>query len=113
MTSGSWFGWLRRRHLGTEADRATFRTLHTAALATPALRGGLNEAYGCCALALSAHQTDLAPGWAGDDRVAIHATPDKGSIGSAATNGCMRVPDKDAAWLMTRVPLGTVVTIRS
>ena len=44
MTSGSWFGWLRRRHLGTEADRATFRTLHTAALATPALRGGLNEA---------------------------------------------------------------------
>jgi two-component system, LytTR family, sensor kinase len=40
----TWFGWLRRRHLGTEADRATFRTLHTAALATPALRGGLNEA---------------------------------------------------------------------
>ncbi len=39
----TWFGWLRRRHLGTEADRATFRTLHTAALATPALRGGLTE----------------------------------------------------------------------
>jgi two-component system LytT family sensor kinase len=39
-----WFGWVRRRHLGTEADRATFRTLHTAALATPALRGGLTEA---------------------------------------------------------------------
>jgi two-component system LytT family sensor kinase len=38
------FGWLRRRHLGTEADRATFRTLHTAALATPALREGLTEA---------------------------------------------------------------------
>jgi two-component system, LytTR family, sensor kinase len=40
----TWFAWLRRRHLGTEADRATFRTLHTAALATPALRGGLTEA---------------------------------------------------------------------
>ena len=39
----TWFGWLRRRHLGTEADRATVRTLHTAALATPALRGGLTE----------------------------------------------------------------------
>ena len=37
---GGW-GWLGRRHLGTEADRATFRTLHTASLATPALRGGL------------------------------------------------------------------------
>ncbi len=42
--SGSWFGWVRRRHLGTEADRATFRTLHTAALAAPALREGLTEA---------------------------------------------------------------------
>ena len=40
----SWFGWLRRRHLGTEADRATFRTMHTAALAAPALREGLTEA---------------------------------------------------------------------
>lgn len=33
--------WHRAR-LGTEADRATFRTLHTASLASPALRGGLN-----------------------------------------------------------------------
>jgi two-component system LytT family sensor kinase len=32
---------LRRPHLGSEADRATFRTLHNAALASPALRGGL------------------------------------------------------------------------
>ncbi|MCW2816040.1 MAG: histidine kinase internal region [Nocardioides sp.] len=31
----------RRRHLGTEADRATFRTLHRASLASPALREGL------------------------------------------------------------------------
>jgi len=31
----------RRTHLGSEADRATFRTLHTASLAGPALREGL------------------------------------------------------------------------
>lgn len=31
----------RRGHLGSEADRATFRTLHTASLASPALREGL------------------------------------------------------------------------
>ncbi|QCW49493.1 sensor histidine kinase [Nocardioides dongxiaopingii] len=31
----------RRKHLGSEADRATFRTLHQASLAAPALRGGL------------------------------------------------------------------------
>ena len=34
----------RRTHLGSEADRATFRTLHTAALASPALREGLTTA---------------------------------------------------------------------
>ena len=34
----------RRTHLGSEADRATFRTLHTASLASPALREGLTTA---------------------------------------------------------------------
>lgn len=34
----------RRAHLGTEADRATFRTLHTANLAGPPLREGLTSA---------------------------------------------------------------------
>ncbi|CUR60577.1 Histidine kinase internal region [metagenome] len=33
----------RRTPLGTEADRATFRTLHTASLASPALRAGLTQ----------------------------------------------------------------------
>jgi two-component system LytT family sensor kinase len=36
--------WLRPGHLGSEADRATFRTLHTASLAGPPLRSGLTEA---------------------------------------------------------------------
>ncbi|QIK67640.1 sensor histidine kinase [Nocardioides sp. HDW12B] len=35
--------WRRTGHLSTEADRATFRTLHTASLAAPALRGGLTR----------------------------------------------------------------------
>jgi two-component system, LytTR family, sensor kinase len=39
--AASWPRFLRRSHLGTEADRATFRTLHTASLASPALRIGL------------------------------------------------------------------------
>ena len=34
----------RRTHLGTDADRATFRTLHAASLASPALREGLTAA---------------------------------------------------------------------
>jgi lipoprotein-anchoring transpeptidase ErfK/SrfK len=69
--------------------------------------------YGCCALALSAHQPHTAPGWTGKDRIAIHATPTKSSIGTAASNGCMRVSDDDAAWLMTTVPLGTLIEIRA
>ncbi|WP_248579999.1 histidine kinase [Nocardioides sp. InS609-2] len=40
MSPRSW----RRTHLGTDADRATFRTLHTAGLAAPALREGLTTA---------------------------------------------------------------------
>lgn len=35
---------LRRRDLGTPADRATFNTLHTASLAAPHLREGLTQA---------------------------------------------------------------------
>jgi two-component system LytT family sensor kinase len=37
----AWLHLPRRDHLGTEADRATYRTLHTANLASPALREGL------------------------------------------------------------------------
>src|SRR6476469_6744960 len=40
----SWGALLRRGHLGTEADRATYRTLHTALLASPPLRMGLTPA---------------------------------------------------------------------
>ena len=40
----SWVSALRRGPLGTEADRTTFRTLHTASLAAPPLRGGLTVA---------------------------------------------------------------------
>ncbi len=39
----SWGALLRRDALGSEADRATFRTLHNASLASPPLRGGLTE----------------------------------------------------------------------
>jgi two-component system LytT family sensor kinase len=40
----SWGKVFRRSPLGTEAERATFRTLHEASLAGPALREGLTEA---------------------------------------------------------------------
>jgi lipoprotein-anchoring transpeptidase ErfK/SrfK len=69
--------------------------------------------YGCCILALSAHQTTTPQGWGGGDRVAIHATNLPETIGSAASLGCLRGPADDVRRAVDSVPLGTVVTIRA
>ncbi|HEX5147131.1 MAG TPA: L,D-transpeptidase [Conexibacter sp.] len=69
--------------------------------------------YGCCILALSAHQPNVAQGWGGGTRVAIHATDLPGTIGTAASLGCLRAPAEDARRLVHTIPLGTVVTIRA
>lgn len=68
--------------------------------------------YGCCALVLSARQTDLPAGWTGGDRVAIHGTSAPESIGMAASLGCLRVGDKHARWLVENVPAGATVFVR-
>jgi hypothetical protein len=66
--------------------------------------------YGCCALALSGHQTqELPSGWIGGDRLAIHGTP--GSVGNAESLGCIRATDETMRYLFRRVPLGTPVFI--
>jgi lipoprotein-anchoring transpeptidase ErfK/SrfK len=69
--------------------------------------------YGCCILALSAHQPNTPQGWGGGDRVAIHATDLPETIGSAASLGCLRGPADEVRRLVHLVPLGTVVTIRA
>jgi L,D-transpeptidase catalytic domain len=66
--------------------------------------------YGCCLLALSGHQPHLRPGWAGGDRIAIHGS---GTLGTAASAGCLHASDTDLEMLMRRVPLGTPVYIRA
>jgi len=65
--------------------------------------------YGCCLLALSGRQSHLRPGWAGGDRIAIHG----GSVGGAASAGCIHANDTDLKRLMKVVPIGTPVYIRS
>jgi lipoprotein-anchoring transpeptidase ErfK/SrfK len=79
---------------------------------TDKIRMNDHAAYGCCALALTGHQTRMARGWSGGDRLAIHGTQLTGTIGSAASLGCLRARDADARYLISRVWLGTVVTIR-
>lgn len=73
---------------------------------------GDNPAYGCCALALSGHQPNVAQGWTGGDRLAIHGTTELGTIGTAASHGCLRASDEDVRWLVNHVYLGTLVEIR-
>jgi lipoprotein-anchoring transpeptidase ErfK/SrfK len=69
--------------------------------------------YGCCAIALTARQRDIPQGWTGGDRVAIHGTNSPGSIGRAASHGCLRAGEGDLRWLLARIPLGTHVRIVS
>jgi hypothetical protein len=69
-------------------------------------------AYGCCIVALSAHQPRLPAGWRGGDRIAIHGTNEQWTIGRAASAGCLHAGEADLRVLMRTVPLGTRVTIR-
>lgn len=69
--------------------------------------------YGCCILALSGHQPHTPQGWGGGDRIAIHSTDKPGTIGQAASLGCLRAPEYVMRRLVREVPLGTVVTIRA
>jgi lipoprotein-anchoring transpeptidase ErfK/SrfK len=69
--------------------------------------------YGCCIVALSAHQPHLPAGWRGGDRIAIHGTNAPGSIGAASSAGCPHAGDADMRALMRRVPLGAPVFIRA
>ena len=69
--------------------------------------------YGCCILALSAHQPNLPAGWTGGDRIAIHGTNAPSTIGTASSAGCPHARDADLRVLMRRVPLGTPVFIHA
>jgi len=67
--------------------------------------------YGCCALALTARQPHIPQGWGGGDRIAFHATLAAGTIGTAASHGCLRAHTVDLRRLLRDVPLGSPVTI--
>jgi lipoprotein-anchoring transpeptidase ErfK/SrfK len=72
-----------------------------------------SAAYGCCIVALSAHQPYLPAGWTGGDRIAIHGTNVPSSIGVASSAGCPHARDADLRVLMRRVPLGAPVFIKA
>lgn len=92
----------RRTHLGTEADRATFRTLHSASLASPALRRGLTaesaersirhlrSLLGTPAMAL----TDTATALAWDGTGAHHRDQTDALVTATLERGATRVFDR-------------------
>jgi len=87
---------------GTETPTGRFAVTDT-------FRGGLDPAYGCCAVALTASQPNLPSGWLGGDRIAFHGTD--GAIGVATSSGCVRSAEEDVRALVDTVPLGTPVRI--
>ena len=66
--------------------------------------------YGCCVLALSGHQPNLRPGWAGGNRIAIHGGS---GIGTDASAGCLHLDDADLRRLMKMLSVGTPVVIHA
>jgi hypothetical protein len=70
---------------------------------------GLDPIYGCCAIVLSARQPNLPPNWVGSDLVGIHAW--KGTVGEAASAGCLRAKNSDMKDLVDNIELGTPVFI--
>lgn len=76
---------------------------------TDTFRGLQNPSYGCCALALTAHQPNLPTGWLGGNRIAIHGTSDP--VGYAVSHGCIRAADDDVRWLVAHVLIGSLVDV--
>jgi lipoprotein-anchoring transpeptidase ErfK/SrfK len=108
-------------HRGKMTDRYRV-AIGTAATPTPRgkfavtdrLRtGDAASDYGCCILALNAHQPKIAQGWGGGDRVAIHATPHTWTIGKRVSHGCVRASNKALRQLMRKVRLGTPVRVKA
>jgi len=108
-------------HRGKLTDRYKV-AVGTAATPTPRGRfavtdrlrtGDPGSDYGCCILALNAHQPKIAQGWGGGDRVAIHATPHTWTLGQAISHGCVRSTNAALRQLMRHVRLGTPVTIHA
>jgi hypothetical protein len=75
---------------------------------TDRVRFPVGSPYAPFALALSAHQTHLAPTWAGGDQIAIHP----GSMGPIS-NGCIHVGLAAIALLRRVAPVGTLVIVRA
>lgn len=73
--------------------------------------GAQQGSFGTFAFGLSTIQPHLPAGWTGGDQMAIHGTGAPGSIGAAASAGCLRVSEATLARLKPLLRVGTPVVI--
>jgi lipoprotein-anchoring transpeptidase ErfK/SrfK len=73
--------------------------------------GAQQASFGSYAFGLSTVQPNLPAGWTGGDQMAIHGTGAPGSIGQAASAGCLRVSEEALARLKPLLRAGTPVVI--
>jgi lipoprotein-anchoring transpeptidase ErfK/SrfK len=73
----------------------------------------ISRVYGAWALGLSGFSNVLDQFGTGDGQIALHGTSNTGSIGRAASAGCVRMDNRAISTLAGRLPLGTPVTIHA
>ncbi|MCW2924205.1 MAG: ErfK/YbiS/YcfS/YnhG family protein [Thermoleophilia bacterium] len=78
-----------------------------------AVPGAQQSSFGTFAFGLSTVQPNLPAGWTGGDQMAIHGTGSPGSIGQAASAGCLRVGETSLARLRPLLRVGTPVVIQA
>jgi hypothetical protein len=71
----------------------------------------ISTVYGAWALGLSGYSDVLEQFGTGDGQIALHGTYNLGAIGSAVSNGCVRMDNEIITRLARTLPLGTPVTI--
>jgi lipoprotein-anchoring transpeptidase ErfK/SrfK len=76
-----------------------------------AVPGAQRGSFGSYAFGLSTVQPNLPAAWTGGDQMAIHGTGAPGSIGQAASAGCLRVSEQTLARLKPLLRPGTPVVI--
>ena len=92
--------------------------------ATPTPRGHyfVNERYvlpdasgpfGPNALGISAHSNALQDSWVENGPIAIHGTNEPGSIGTAASHGCIRIANNMMRLMFPLAPAGTPVIVKA
>jgi lipoprotein-anchoring transpeptidase ErfK/SrfK len=76
------------------------------------IAGNPDGPWGPAALGISAFSPTLVD-WTQGGPIAIHGTNNPSSIGRAASNGCIRLPNPDLERLYDETPAGTPVVIRA